>query len=99
MRLYQAADLQAAALAKHGSQQGLADKLRKNASAARKRAATKAAKPAPPPRYEEEDEGRSQGSNDLQCRCGETAAQECANGACCHCCRDMGGGCMRHGGY
>ena len=99
MRLYQAADLQAAALAKYGSMQGVADKMRRNSSAALKRAATKAAKPPPPPREEEEEEDGDSEENDLQCACGATAAVECSNGACCHCCKDMGGGCERHGGY
>ncbi len=41
MRLYETADLQEAALDKHGSMQGLADRLRKNSAAAVKRTATR----------------------------------------------------------
>ncbi len=101
MRLYSAADVKAAALAKHGSKQGLAEKLEKNARAAAKRAATIAAKGGGGGgggrrrRREEDSDGYE--SNDLQCPgCGATAAVDCAYGRCCHCCRDIGGGCSRH---
>jgi hypothetical protein len=50
MRLYRRADVQWLCLMKYGSQQGLAEKLAKNASAASKRRATMAVRP-PAPRY------------------------------------------------
>ena len=105
MRLYQRADLQGLALAKWGSQRGLADRLQRLAAGRDKRRATVAAR-APSARgkrsraeeeEEEEEEGGEGEGNSLQCQgCGNTAAEECIRGCCCHCCKGLGGGCPRH---
>jgi len=51
-------------------------------------------------RYDDDDDDKFDGSdsgsdsNSLVCDgCGDTAARECSNGRCCHCCQ---GGCFRH---
>ena len=106
MRLFQRANLQGLALTKWGSQQGLADRLQRLAAGRAKRRATVAARhsssggkrsrAAYAEEEVEEEEGEGE-DNALQCQgCGNTAAEECIHGCCCHCCKGMGGGCPRH---
>eukprot|EP00004_Rigifila_ramosa_P007274 TRINITY_DN1820_c0_g2_i2.p3 TRINITY_DN1820_c0_g2~~TRINITY_DN1820_c0_g2_i2.p3 ORF type:complete len:106 (-),score=4.83 TRINITY_DN1820_c0_g2_i2:8-325(-) len=105
MRLYRRADVQELCLQTYGSPQGLAEKLAKNAATAAKRRATLAANP-PAPRYdaEESQKDREHSENSAVCRgCGNTAARECDNDMCCHCCKEatygFKGSCFRHTGF